>query len=376
MAAEPDEDASEGLGRPVYDFQPDGIPQIMSEELEEFMHAELEAGTNAAMLYYDRLPTERARQFRDDPAFRQRIRDYIEESGVTTISVTLTSAPVDGNPFGWDGTIESIRRWQTYLDAADWMQKALEPDDLLDDGINLLLGMQNADALAGNVDRVDELYDFGVRIMQLTYNSRNLLGDGCTERTDVGLSNFGVEVVERLNDLGMVVDVSHCGHSTAMDAIEVSDAPPAFTHTTCRAVYDHPRGKTDEELQAMADAGGYVGVVALPSFLGGTEDIEAMIDHIDHLADLIGPDRIWISTDWGVSTPEVPVPLREGLKEFYYEDMGFTEDSLGFDEPLGPMTEWRQWHEIPKALLDRGYSAEETRGICGENFLDYWRTVR
>lgn len=227
--------------------------------------------------------------------------------------------------------------------------------------------MQNTLALEGDVDRIDEFHDFGVRMMQPTYNSQTLVGDGCTERTDAGLSHFGVDVVERLNDLDMVVDLSHCGHATSMDAIDVSEAPPAFTHAMCRGLYEHPRGKTDEELEAFAERDGFFGVVALPTFLGLSEDLEAMVDHIEHAAEIVGVDCVGITTDWGTWTKEVPGPLQDGLREMFFEHIGFGEGELGVDGAIEPLTSSEEWLEIPRAS---GARLQQGRGP-----EDLWREL-
>lgn len=356
------------LGDVVFDYQPDPTLPIMSDHLETVMDEAFENGVKAADIYYDVLPDARARQFRDDSDFQEEVREYLEQSLVNAFAVTLDLG-------SWEETVGSIRRWQTYIDAADWMEKAAHPDDLQEDGVHIVFAMQNATALEGDVDRVDELHDFGVRMIQPTYNSRTLLGDGCTERTNAGLSHFGVDVVERMNELGIALDLSHCGWATTLDGIEVSDVPPTFSHIVCQDLYDHPRGKTDEEIQKLADAGGYAGIVAIPSFLGLSEDLEAMVDHIDHTVDIMGADRVWIASDWGVCHPETPDPLCDGLMNYYYEEMGFTDDQLPFDQHVGPMSSYTDWPEIPKALRERGYSDSEIEGICGTNFLEYWRTI-
>jgi membrane dipeptidase len=109
-----------------------------------------------------------------------------------------------------------------------------------------MLLLEGAHALESDLTNLDRLYARGTRCIQLTYNARNLLGDGCTERTNAGLSDFGVEVLHRMNELGIVVDLSHCGEQTTRDALTLGNRPPAFTHTMCKAIYDHVRAKSDE----------------------------------------------------------------------------------------------------------------------------------
>src|SRR5207253_1958845 len=130
------------------------------------------------------------------------------------------------------------------------------------------------------------------------------VGVGCTERVDAGLSNFGLQVVERCNQLGVIVDTSHCGRLTTLDACRASRTPVIANHASARAVHAHVRGKSDEELDAIAASGGLIGVVAVPFFLaGGHPTIEAMLDHIDYIAGRVGWRHVGIGTDWPLQAP-------------------------------------------------------------------------
>jgi len=169
----------------------------------------------------------------------------------------------------------------------------------------VMMNFQNATMLEGDADNVEALHALGMRCFQLTYNARNPLGDGCTERTNAGLSDFGIEVVERMNKVGVLIDLSHCGSQTTLDGIAFSGKPVAITHTMAEALRPgHPRAKTDEHLRALADKGGVVGIAALGYFIGknpGTETtIETYADHIDHAVNIVGHDHIAVSTDFPI----------------------------------------------------------------------------
>ena len=140
----------------------------------------------------------------------------------------------------------------------------------------------------------------------LTYNRMDNIGIGCTERVDAGLSMFGIDVVKHCNDLGMIVDVSHCGHLTTMDACRHSKKPVNANHTAARSVYVHARGKSNEALRAIADTGGVIGVVAVPFFLSRADSptIEHMFDHVDYIAGLVGWQHVAIGTDWPLQAPD------------------------------------------------------------------------
>ncbi|MGH9204281.1 MAG: dipeptidase, partial [Vicinamibacterales bacterium] len=168
--------------------------------------------------------------------------------------------------------------------------------------IGVVLGFQNATIVESNVGNVDKLHAAGARCIQLTYNSRNLLGDGCTERTNAGLSDFGVEVVHRMNELGIVVDLSHCGEQTSRDGIELSKRAPAFTHTVCKSIYDHVRGKSDELIRAISHKGGMTGITTLGYFLGPTPQtsLDDYFRHIDHAVKVGGIDHVGIASDYAI----------------------------------------------------------------------------
>jgi len=156
----------------------------------------------------------------------------------------------------------------------------------------------------------------------LTYNRMNNIGVGCTERVDAGLSMFGLDVVKRCEDLGVMIDVSHCGRLTSLDACRTSSGPVNANHTSARGFYEHARGKSDDELRAIADTGGVIGVVAVPFFLSSDVNptIEAMLNHIDYIARLVGPQSIALGTDWPLQIPDAAIDGTFGVEA---SKMGF-----------------------------------------------------
>ena len=160
--------------------------------------------------------------------------------------------------------------------------------------------MQNAICLDSDLSKLDTLYNLGIRVIQLTYNLRNMLGDGCIERTDAGLSEFGIKVVNRMNTLGILIDLSHCGRQTTIHAIEASNSPVAITHASSQPIYPHARGKSDEEMRILAENDGYMGILILPDFItAGKPSCQTLVDHIKHAVDILGVDRVGIGTDYG-----------------------------------------------------------------------------
>jgi membrane dipeptidase len=190
-------------------------------------------------------------------------------SGVDVNSVTVHGE--GPNLFSYSGAIDGLARWQARIDRfQDRLLKVLSADDMYlahkQGKHGVILGLQNSTHFGDNLALLEQLYQFGIRIIQLTYNSRNLIGDGCTERNPAGLSHFGVSAIRRMNDLGILIDVSHTSEpttldavETTLDAVEVSRKPIALTHSFSRAIHDHDRGKPDEVLRAVG-RDGFVGV--------------------------------------------------------------------------------------------------------------------
>ena len=165
--------------------------------------------------------------------------------------------------------------------------------------VGIILGWQNTSAIENDVGSLVLFRDLGVRIMQLTYNSQNLVGSGCWETSDGGLSDFGRHVVEEMNRLRILIDLSHVGPRTSDETIRHSSAPVAYTHC-CPMLKQHPRNKTDEQLRTIADAGGFVGFASYTPFLPRGEDstIDDCVAAMDYLIDIVGEERAGIGTDW------------------------------------------------------------------------------
>jgi len=232
--------------------------------------------------------------------------------------------------------------------------------------VGVLLGLQNAEHFR-TADDVDLFYAAGQRVSQLTYNTRNLIGNGSTERRDEGISDFGVAIVERMNKVGMTVDVSHCGDRTTLDAFEVSKRPVLITHSNCRAlVPGHPRCKTDEAIRKMASKGGVMGITGVRMFVRAEEPttIEHVLDHIDHVARLTSVEHVGVGSDidlygYDAMPPEDNRRLRSGYKGSY----GFREkiDIEGLNHP-------QRMFDLTEGLIRRKYSDHEIELILGGNF--------
>lgn len=232
--------------------------------------------------------------------------------------------------------------------------------------IGIVLGVQNSDHFR-NTDDVTRFYRAGQRVSQLTYNSQNRIASGSTDRADGGISDFGASVVEAMNAVGMAVDVSHCGDRTTLDAFELSSRPVLITHSNCRAlVPGHPRCKTDEAIRAMATSGGVMGITAVRNFVREREPttIEHFVDHIDHVAKLVGVEHVGIGTDADLAGYDaLPAAIYEQLKSGYKSGYAFRDriDIEGLDHP-------QKIYDLTAALVRRGYGDADIRAILGGNF--------
>ncbi|MEM7415180.1 MAG: membrane dipeptidase [Gemmatimonadota bacterium] len=230
----------------------------------------------------------------------------------------------------------------------------------------ILIGIQDS-AHFRTVEDVDLFYQLGQRVGQLTYNSRNMLGNGATERMDGGVSDFGVQVIDRMNTLGMAVDVSHCGDNTTLDACEISRAPVLFTHSNVRALAEgHPRCKTDEAIVRMAETGGVMGITGVRMFVSGEEPttIEHFLDHFDHVRDLVGVEHLGIGSDIDLhGYDDMPPAEYAALKSGYRGSYAF-RDKIDIDEIAHP----KRMFDVTDGLIRRGYTDEHIRGILGGNF--------
>jgi membrane dipeptidase len=232
--------------------------------------------------------------------------------------------------------------------------------------VGILIGVQDSSHFR-SPDDVDHFHRLGQRVSQLTYNARNMIGNGSTERVDGGISDFGVAIVERMNRVGMAVDVSHSGDRTTLDACELSGRPVLFTHSNARALNPgHPRCKTDDAIVRMAATGGVMGITGVRNFVTAQEPttIEHYLDHFDHVRDLVGVEHLGIGSDIDLhGYDDMPAAEYEALKAGYKGSYAFRE-KFDIDEIAHP----RRVFDVAQGLIRRGYSDEHIEGILGGNF--------
>jgi len=349
-----------------------GEPTVFSEamliRLKEM--AVRAAPTSKILGELDRLGT--------DALVRGELPEYWEwwdASGVDVISTTV--APFGRIPFSYEAALTGLARLTRRFDGLDRLVKVTRAADLervRGERHGMILNFQNTTAFGLDLDLLDLFYDLGVRVIQLTYNSRNFVGDGCTERSDGGLSHFGLTVIKRMNERGILIDLSHCGLRTTMDAIRASNRPVAITHSFSRELSAHDRGKTDEIMRALAERNGYFGILIVPFFITAepTATLEHFLAHVARAIDIMGVGRVGIGTDWGAVFPKT----LEALLDAEMVKFGFRpEHRTRWGARVEGFTSWRDWPNITRALVWRGYSDDEITGILGRNFLRIFRDV-
>ena len=242
--------------------------------------------------------------------------------------------------------------------------------------VGILANFQNSTAIGTDLSRLDLFYNLGVRQIQLTHNWRNWVGDGCTERTQAGLTYFGVDLVERMNELGIIVDVGHCGYQTTLDAIEVSTKPIVFSHTNCMALCKHPRNKTDKQIKALTARGGVMGISNFNWFVSDKprSTLKDLLDHFDYVVELVGSDHVGIGSDFGLPGYRGTEgdEIWQGHLRIYSprEQETLKVRWPPFIEEVND--EWR-YKTIARGLLTRGHSEDVVRKILGLNFLRVYK---
>lgn len=238
--------------------------------------------------------------------------------------------------------------------------------------IAFILGPQNAKFLE-DISLIHCFKALGVRILQLTYQYKNQIGDGCGERTDNGLSEFGINLIEEMNKIGILIDLSHVGRCTTFEAIEISKDPIIFSHSHPYRLNPHIRNKTDEQIKAMSEKGGVIGITKYSPICelksGVRPDVEDYMKHIDYVVELAGIDHVGIGLDFNEpSTPEIWASFASAYPEL---SGGYTFSEKGVKD----LDQLSKVPNITKGLVGRGYSDQEIKKILGLNFLKVFKKV-
>lgn len=308
----------------------------------------------------------------------------VRASGLAAANVTVSGVGSYRNDY--DETIRNIAWWNAMIGAHPQrlllVRTRADIDAAHADGrLGLVYGFQDATPLGEDLARVELFADLGVRVFQLTYNRRNLVGDGCLEAGNAGLSAFGRDLVTRLGERRLLVDLSHAGERTTREAIAASTRPVAISHTGCAALAALPRNKTDVELRALADKGGVAGIYLMPFLRSeGQPTAGDLVAHLEHAIDVCGEDHVGIGTDGTIS----PVQFDDAFRRKHAEDVA-QRKARGISAPgeradvytfLPDLNSADRFERIGELLATRGHATSRIDKILGGNFArlfgDVW----
>lgn len=300
-------------------------------------------------------------------------------AGLSAVNITLGYVAGPQDPYAY--THQTLDAWDKLLtENAGVLTRIRKTADIArakaDGKVGIIYGFQNAVQIGEHLERVDEFAGRGVRIVQLTYNPANILGDGSMAPENRGLTELGRKVVDKLNSAKLMVDLSHSGERTCLDAIAASKAPISINHTGCRALTDLPRNKTDAELRGVAEKGGFVGIYFMPFLnLSGHATAEDVVAHVEHALKVCGEDHVGIGTDGSAATIDDMEAYKEALAQENRERVaagiaakGERADTYPFVLDLrGP----DQFRKLARMLEARGHKPRVIEKVLGLNFVAY-----
>ncbi|WP_417731611.1 dipeptidase [Rosistilla oblonga] len=313
-----------------------------------------------------------------DPVEQQEYRDAWRASGVTCV---FQNAGEEGQD-----PLRLMRRLSRFTYATDLMRgfvsKAAVPADvetakregrhclyLTGNGVPL---RQQWESIPDELRYMQVFYHLGIRMMHLTYQRRNMIGDGCGEKSDAGLSDFGHAAIAEMNRLGIIPDCAHSGWKTSLEAAQSSSRPMVASHSTCGAIHPHIRSKPDEVIRAIVDTGGYIGICCIPRYLRGSGDITAMLDHIDYAVKKFGPDAVAIGTDVAYNSQNAGrelAKLPRMSKQYQPFRSLWPADDYKTLPGAAQSIAWTNWPLFTVGLVQRGHSDEVIRKIIGGNVM-------
>ena len=309
-----------------------------------------------------------------------------KNSGLTAVNITVSA--VGNIPTGYEETIANIAAHNREIDLNPGLFMAIRKGADLraakDSGrLGFIYGMQDSMPFgAAFRERLDTFHSLGVRVVQPTYNIRNLFGDGCLEPANGGLSRLGRELVEELNKRRILVDVSHAGSRVHEEAIAMSKAPVAITHSGCRALRDHPRNTTDANMKALAEKGGVIGMYFMPYLRpkGGQPRAQDLIAHIEHAWKVAGEDHVGLGTDGSITGTDDTPDFRKRFKEMTERRVAAGYAAPGDEDPTGFLfineyNDPRRFETLAGDLLKRGHSTGKVEKLLGANFARLFTEV-
>lgn len=277
----------------------------------------------------------------------------------------------------FEETMRNVMRWKKwFLEHADIIKQVYTTKDIEDakrEGkTGIILGWQNVSGIEDQIGYLGLFKELGVGIIQMAYNTQNLVGTGCYESKDPGLSDFGRDVVAEMNRLGILCDLSHVGPQTSTDVITVSKQPVAYSHCLPSGLKAHPRNKSDEQLKFIADKGGFVGVTMFPPFLkrGPQSNVDDYVEAIEYVINICGESNVGIGTDF-----------TQGYGQEFFDwithDKGYGRRLTNFGDVINPegIKTIGEWPNLTAAMEKRGWKAARIEAVIGQNWLKLLRTV-
>lgn len=311
-----------------------------------------------------------------------RVWTDLKKSGVTAVNVTLGYVSGPADPF--ESTVKDMADTDRMIRANPGkLTKILTSADILAakkaGKVGLIYGFQNSVQIGKNAERVDLYADLGLRILQLTYNPVNDLGGGSLFG-DVGLTDFGREVMKRAEAKKVLLDLSHSGERTCLDAAKAATRPIGINHTGCRALHDVARNKTDEEMRAVAETGGVIGIYFMPFLVpNGRANASDVVAHIEHALQVVGEDHVSLGTDGTISQNDDLDLYREGLRKEIEQRRAAGISAAGENENVNTFViDLRgpdQFHHLADLLAARGHSQTRIDKILGGNLVRLYKDV-
>ena len=305
--------------------------------------------------------------------FPQSQLDLARNSGVNVVKLTM-----GGDNSDFVETVDFLAFVQRMCEAyPDYFMQVRLASDLertkRENKLGIIFSFESAEMLKGDLDRIEIFRDLGVRVMQFSYNKTSPFGAGVMAPETGGLTELGRKAADRMNTVGIAIDLSHANPATTADAIAVSKKPVVMTHGGCSAIHPHPRNKTDEQLRALADKGGVLGIYDLPYLTASPKQptVDDYMAHMDHALKVMGEDHVGVGSDASLE-PFDTSP--KGLAEFNKEEEKRQKSGLAAPEEDRPtyvigLNISRRIEVVTDQLLKRGYSERVAEKVIGANFV-------
>lgn len=314
-------------------------------------------------------------------AFSSKTISENHASGISACSMTL--ALVGNEPDNFQKSIVGMAEYDKVIaNASNGLVKVLTAADIIsakrEGRIGIIFNTQDTALVGTELERIAVLKGLGVRVVQLTYNTRNLSGDGCLEPSNAGLSKLGYATIERIEHDKLLLDLSHAGQRTTADAMASATRPPTISHTGCRALNDNPRNQWDAELKACADKGGVVGVYWMPFLVpNGKPNGSDLVRHMEHVRRICGEDHVGIGTDGIIAKTVMDEKARVDQRKFYEDraKRGIAAPGEGPDI-FNIVAEWdepRRFERLADGLARAGWRSEAIDKALGANLLRLYR---